>query len=360
MPVTKYEGSASKDAHHPLLYYDGETDGKEFPKVPAGIPIIRQKLSTATGFNKIYDKDKTPLMELLDYEKANTQVMKNNGRRWWNNVKRNSKNYPDMAKNQSLKKYRGYLTGKPVILIGAGPTLEKNAHLLKKTEITKIAMLHALPYLTKIGVTPEFVLHSDALSDDKVFVTEASKDITLIAHTFLAPALIRKWKGDIAFFDSVATDPYGERLNSMSTADITVKPMGCSMAAGMSIADELMDANAMIFVGCDFAYSENYKKNKKTHVWDGLSISNNEVAGIPSLEAEGVYPGKMKKRIMTCYSYIQYRQTIMGYAQARRFQPPYRRYINASEGGILILPETMTLKKALESVENTTYNVNAA
>ena len=322
MPVTKYEGSASKDAHHPLLYIDGETDRKKFPKVPPGIPIIRQKLSTATGFSKIFDKEKTPLIDLLDYERANTQVMESNGRRWWNNVKRNSKNYPDMAKNQSLMKYKGHLSGKACILIGAGPSLKKNAKLLKDTNITTLAMMHALPYLESIGVTPDFVVHSDALSDDKVFVTKSSKNITLIAHTFLAPALIRKWRGDIAFFDSMATDPYGERLNNMSTADTRIVPMGCSMAAAMSIADNLMDAHTMIFVGNDLAYSEDFDEDKETHIWDGLPYNNNEVAGIPALEAEGVYPGNKKKRVKTCYSFIQYRQTLMAFAQIRTLQKP--------------------------------------
>jgi len=133
MPVTKYEESAPKGALHPLLYIDGETD--------QGVPIMRQRASTATGFNKIFDKDRTPLSELLDYERANANVMRNNSRRWWNNVKRNAKNYPNMAKNQSLGKYKGFLSGKPCILIGAGPSLKKNAHLLKKTDITTLAIV---------------------------------------------------------------------------------------------------------------------------------------------------------------------------------------------------------------------------
>ncbi len=349
MPVVKYEDGAPKGAPHPLLYLDGETD--------QGVPIMRQRVSAATGFSKIFDKDRTPLKELLDYEKANINVMKNNGRRWWNNVKRNAKNYPDMTKNQPLKKYEGFLTGKPCILIGAGPSLKKNAHLLKKTDITTLAMMHALPYLESIGVTPDFVVHSDALSDDKLFVTEASKDMTLIACHFIAPALLRKWEGDIAFYHSMALDAYGERLNRMSTADTEVTPMGCSMAAAMSIADALMGAHTMIFVGNDLAYSEDFDEDKETHIWDGLPYNNNEVAGIPPLTAEGVYPGNKKKRVKTCYSFIQYRQTLMTYAQIRTLQEPYRRYINATEGGILILPETMTLKKALKSVEDTTYNL---
>lgn len=180
----------------------------------------------------------------------------------------------------------------------------------------------------------------------------SSKDIILIAHTFVAPALIKKWKGKIVFFKGLAIDPVGERMNRYVTADVEIKPMGCSMAAAMSIADELMNANTMIFIGNDLSYSEDFDETGETHIWDGLPYNNNEVAGIPPLEAENTNPsdmnGNAKKKIKTCYSFVQYRQTIMQYAQARHFQPPHRRYINATEGGILILPETMTLKEALE------------
>ena len=352
MSVVKYEEGVSKGAPHPQLYYDGIT--KE------GYPILKQRTSTSKGFDKIHDNDKTPMNELIDYDKANKMAKETNNHRWMANTKRNSKNYPDMGNEQSLERYNGYLTNKSAIMIGAGPSLKKNGHLLKKTDITKIAMLHALPYLDSIGVIPEFVVHSDALSDDKVFVTESSKDITLIAHTFVAPALLRKWKGEVSFFRGMPIDPYGERLHKESTADTTIKPMGCSMAAAVSIVDQLMNANTLILVGNDLAYSKDYDKDKETHVWDGLPYNNNEVAGIPALEAEGVFPGEMKKRIKTCYSFIQYRHILMQYAQNRVLQFPFRRYINATEGGILLLPETMTLKKALKSVEDTTYNVNAA
>lgn len=362
MPVEKYEEGASKGAPHPLLYFDGLTDGENYKGIMPGIPVLKQRDSTLKGFNKIWENDRTPMNQLLDFEKANKNVMKNNRGRWWNNAKRNNKNYPDMSKNQSLKKYKGILSGEACILIGAGPSLKKNGHLLKDTDITKIAMMHALPYLDKIGVIPDFVVHSDALSDDKLFVTESSKNITLIANSFVAPALLRKWEGDIAFYYNMAINSYGERINRLTTADTEVRPMGCSMAAAMSLASELMDANTIIFVGNDLAYSEDFDETGNTHIWDGLPYNNNEVAGIPPLIAEGAVPGEKnkKKKIKTCYSFIQYRHTLMEYCQIHSLQPPYRRYINATEGGILILPETLTLKEALKSVENTTHNINAA
>ena len=127
MPVVKYEEGALKGAPHPLLYYDGLTK--------QGIPILKQRDSTAKGFDKIYDNDKTPMNDIVDYDQSNKNVMKLNRRRWWNNSKRNGLNYPDMSVNQSLqKKYGGTLTGKPVIIIGAGPSLKKNAELLKDTK----------------------------------------------------------------------------------------------------------------------------------------------------------------------------------------------------------------------------------
>ena len=120
----------------------------------------------------------------------------------------------------------------------------------------------------------------------------------------------------------------------------------------MTMVDELFDANTLIFVGNDLCYSD----SGESHVWDGLDYNTNEFAGVRTILVDD---GK-GKRYDTCYQFILYRNNIMRYSQNRRLNPPYRRYINATEGGMLLLPETMTLKKALKSVENTTYNVNVA
>lgn len=341
MPVIKYEAGGVDSPSAPLLYQDGFKDG---------LPVITNRSIDKKEF--IFDKEETPINDIIDYEATNKLTLKSFKTRWLANSIRNDKNYPDMGGYQSLAKYVGTLTNKPAILIGAGPSLSKNAKLLKDTDITTFATMHSLPFLEKIGVKPDFVVHSDAMSTDMEFITDFSKDITLIAISFVAPSVIRRWKGDISFFKSEVSDPFTDKLDTFTTADTVIRPLGCSMASAMTMVDELFDANTLIFIGNDLAYSD----SGKSHVWDGLDYNTNEFAGVRTILVDD---GK-GKRYDTCYQFILYRNNIMRYSQNRRLHPPYRRYINATEGGMLLLPETMTLKKALKSVENTTYNVNAA
>jgi len=325
---------------HPRLYFDG---------FDQGLPVLKAKKPEDGIINNILANDKTPLNKIINYDETNAKTLKANKRRWLENSKTNGKNYPDMGKNNSLGKFQGYLANKPSILIGAGPSLKKNAHLLKDSGITTFAVMHALPYLNKIGFTPDFVVHADAMATDAEFITEDSKDITLIAHTIVAPAVIRKWKGDVVFYKGFASDEFGDKINDVVTADTTIKPMGCSMAAAMNVAEELMMSTSVIFIGNDLCYDD----KDGSHVWDGLNYNTNELVGVAPLTTKGTIAGDIEKTVTTCYQFILYRQNIQNYTQARRMVPPYKRFINATEGGILLLPETMTLKEALKSVEDT-------
>ena len=165
-------------------------------KLPLGLGIENDVPMIAMPGDKNAEKT---LFSILDYEKTNKTVEKEFGGKWRRNARRNGNNRPDILKNYGLSEYTDTLYNKSVILIGAGPSLKKNIKHLKKTKITKVAMLHALPFLEKEGITPDFIVHTDAMPTDKVFVTESSKDITMLANVIVAPSVFRKWKGKKKF-----------------------------------------------------------------------------------------------------------------------------------------------------------------
>ena len=341
MPVLKYEEGRDRSLPNPLIHFDG---------YEKGLPVLTNK--SITPKDELFLNETTPIIDILDYDETNRMTQKDFGKRWIRNAKINAKNYPDMGNNNSLAKYHNKLSGKPSILIGAGPSLAKNIDLLRDTDVTTFAMMHALPYLEKRGVVPDFVVHVDAMATDREFITESSKDITLIAVSYIAPSVLRKWKGDVSFFSTIASSPLTDRLDSYSTSDTTLKPMACSIASAMEIADELMDSNQIIFIGSDLCYSN----NDETHVWDGLKYNTNERAGVRTIlldDGSGV-------RYNSCYQFLLYRNSIQNYIQHRTTFTPHRRYINATEGDILILPETMTFTKPIKSVADTIKTINAA
>ena len=294
------------------------------------------------------DAEKT-LFSILDYEKTNETVEREFGSRWRKNAKRNGKNRPDILKNYGLSNYADTLHNKSVILIGAGPSLKKNIKHLKKTSIVKVAMLHALPFLEKEGITPEFVVHTDAMPTDKVFVTESSKDITMLANVIVAPSMLRKWKGDIAFYSSLAQTKLTSDVYNMAETDSVIQPMGCSMGAALYLFDKIFNARNFIFVGNDLALD-----GGETHCWDGQDVSTHKISGVNHFYAHCVKDSRgliEDKVFVTCYQFTLYKNNLEMYTNDR-VRTTNKRFINATEGGMLILNEEMKLTQAIKEFDN--------
>ena len=281
---------------------------------------------------------------IIDLEKTNTMVEKEFRNKWHRNVNTTAKNYPDMTINNGLSEFADTLRHKSVILIGAGPSLKKNVKLLKDTKITTVAMLHALPYLEKMGVTPQYVVHSDAISLDSEFITKSSKDITMLANVIVAPRVLQKWKGGVRFFGGIGASQLGQRINAKIEPDTRIVPMGCSMGAAIYLFDKIFNAENFIFVGNDLAYD----KKQNTHCWDGKEQSDHIEAGIKTYEME---EGSTKEKYFTCYQFYLYKRNIENYAQMRQ-RTTNKRFINSTEGGMLRLWENKPLQQTLQEVAN--------
>ena len=314
----------------------GESKGT---MAPPGLGLIDGNITIAIpGDIKAVPKEKD-IFEILDYEKTNKIVEKMFSRKWRVNAKRNKSNNPTLS---GLKEYADTLYNKSVILIGAGPSLKNNVDLLQDTRITKIAMLHALPFLEKKGVSVDFVVHTDAMSGDKVFVTESSKDITLLANVIVAPSVLRKWKGKKKYYSGTPDTRLTNDISKIADIDSRVTPMGCSMGAAMWIFDKIFNAQNFIFVGNDLCFSDG-----NTHVWDGQPVSTHELAGVNSFKISDESTGKIHE---TCYQFTLYKHNIEIYTQGRE-RTTNKRFVNATEGGILCLNETMTLSQAIKEFD---------
>ncbi len=313
----------------------GESNSNVLTASP-GLGFIENVPTVSIGST---NKKEKGVFDILDYEKTNKAVETLFGRRWRANAKRNNNNNPDMIES-GLKEYSDTLYNKPVILIGAGPSLKKNIKHLKRTKITKVAMLHALPILEKEGIKVDFVVHSDAMSDDSVFITKSSRDITLLANVIVAPAVLRKWGGDIRYFGGIAGTKLAYDITKITNVDSQITPMGCSMGAALWIFDKIFNAQDFIFIGNDLSFSE----EGDTHCWDGQSVSTHEIAGINHFAIKDDYMGKVYE---TCYQFVLYKHNIENYTRDRQ-RTTNKRFVNATEGGILCLNETMTFPQAIK------------
>ncbi|MCH5252743.1 MAG: motility associated factor glycosyltransferase family protein [Lachnospiraceae bacterium] len=218
----------------------------------------------------------------------------------------------------------------PVIVISAGPSLEKNLQWLK--EVNGRAFLFsvdaALPLLLENDIIPDLVACLDANKNMNCFADERSLSIPLLVTTNAPAGLIRNhrakkiWGSTHAFMNALYT-----------RCGIELPETEVELGVATLILASLIDLGTrkIIFVGQDLAYS----KDGKSH------ISGREEKFIKNkkYETEGYDGGKVFSRA----DWTMTRE----WMEKEIHRAKDREFINATEGGAKIKG---TRQKTLEEV----------
>ena len=208
----------------------------------------------------------------------------------------------------------------PFIIVGAGPSLNKNVEVLKEVgdKACILCLDSAYPVLEKHGIRPHFVASVDAKKNLDVFGDLTDWDIPLITMTNAKYELIRAAKGPIVWgyegqeFPKEIRGPIGGDDDLIPT-DYGVISLALSFALSLEV-------NQLVFIGLDLSYSE-----------DGRSHS-----GIIKEEYirydEYVYPGYNGG---TVYSRGDW-AVMKKWLEAIAGEYERERLINATEGGVKI------------------------
>ena len=97
----------------------------------------------------------------------------------------------------------------PAIIVGAGPSLDKNINLLGRAQGHSMILASdaALKPLLLQGVTPSIVVNLDPQEEvAKFFQGVSHRGMTLIAPSIIHPRVLDLWKGNIVFFHKHAPD----------------------------------------------------------------------------------------------------------------------------------------------------------
>jgi hypothetical protein len=234
----------------------------------------------------------------------------------------------------------GALFGKfknvPLVLISAGPSLDRNIHELRGMEnrCFLLAVDTALRPLLAAGVTPHAVVMADPSELNARHVTGAVPPSTwLIAEQAVQPVALRSASRRMLFGVGVFPDPL---LAKFRLAKSTLQVWGSVATAALDLAWR-MGANPIIFAGQDFAYSWNREYASHT-----IFHSNpfDAALGGPVL-AKDVW----NNSVHTTENLIAYRDFFVRKIK----QTKGLRFINATEGGILTEGvEILGLKDALQ------------
>jgi len=259
-------------------------------------------------------------------DKATINSWKND---WIANYKSNQEKYGPFYMRSLGELFQAHLH-KPAVIIGSGPHLKRNAHLLKDAKgMVIISCLHNFHFLEDLGVNVDYYVTLDAGPITVEEVTEGGdpfKDYwklteskTLLAYAATHPSLLKKWRGKVLFFNAPVPDAgITEALEKIEKFNTHVSNGGNVLGACMYIAKGYLGCSTIIFTGASFSFDS----GNKFHGWNSKYDANvGHVLRVPD-----IFGYKAK----TWPSYYNFANWFNWVAE----QVPGE-YINCTEGGVL-------------------------
>ncbi len=226
------------------------------------------------------------------------------------------------------------LENMPVIIVGAGPSLDKNKEYLKQAKGRAFIVVADTAYnAIKDIVKPDAVvtLEANTLLLDLVDFEE-TEGIILFADITSQPEVINKWKGNIYWY-TTGFNGLGY-LNEMLEKELNdgkpigrITPGGCVVNAGFSLVKEILYCDPVILIGCDFGFDNPGKHH--CGIQNDLIPENHQVKSV-----EGIFNNEsFSTDVLTSYRYWLEGMVKLKNPQGKLDYEGL--YINATEGGTL-------------------------
>jgi len=264
--------------------------------------------------------------------------------KWTRNI---AKNYELILNGKSIQDLKDTCKDVPIVIVGAGPSLDKNIDELKGINAVIIATDRAYKPLLARGIEPDLVVSVDC-HDDLIleYLNKVdSTNHTLILNSSADYQIARNWKGEILYFNMNHNGmQFCDRvLPYMFPNFMAVANAGCVVNTGVIIAGWL-GCDTLILAGCDFSYPD------KKMSCDTYDLVDNKFVKIEVDEEERFNKRSckvLKNDIYTYPPFIDYAKTMEVLSKQQKIN-----IINATEGGILDKFTLMTLKEAKEKYCN--------
>lgn len=279
---------------------------------------------------------------------ANKHTSKKRGRVWEKNL---LNNLYLMLKKPGVKELHGLYADKPAIVVAAGPSLDKNMHLLKEVrgKILIIAVDAVLKILLKNNIIPDIVTvidgykHTLKYFDDLDY--EKLNSTILVTIPQFYNHILEKWPGPLVF-----SPGYGVSEDVIHWIEKQRGFLG-RLATGGSVAhlafalSYLLGADPIIFVGQDLAFTGDIThvsgSDYSLKLEDEKKNSNKEY-----LKIKDIYGNQVWTR-SDFYFYLQwFNRTI----QEMKESGCKTEFIDATEGGARIEgTRVMSLREVLDN-----------
>ena len=308
--------------------------------VGQGVRII--KTPAAVSNPKFYREQLLNIMDFYDYMGAGFRssiILAMNTKK---NLLMNLREYVHQAGLQSLK---GLLHNQPVVIVSAGPSLDKNMHLLHDYKGCIVAVGTIYKKLRQAGITPHFVVSLDYHPISGKYLSDAPTSSTvLVADPKMSYGALAQWAGEKVLLGNWFLN---EILKPLGLNRPSLPAGGCVAHLAYYLA-QWLGADPIIFVGQDLSY-ETLEKNHADGADAYYPTNTEEGVPIPRMAVIDMYGNRIwTDALMHAYA-VHFE---------RDFVDSKARIINATEGGILTSGcEVMPLKEALDATAGVSANL---
>ena len=267
-------------------------------------------------------------------------------------------NFPHIYDNPPFKHLIDRFKGKPVVIVSAGPSLEKNMHLLP--EIKDRALIIAVDTATKplmaAGIHPHVVVTGDPQEENARHLMGVDlPDVYLIAEPQSPVRSVNNWTGPkfmCTFHDNMmqwVDRVLGDRGRVIVWGSVAVMAYDIAVKIG---------ADPIVFIGQDLSFpgGRTYTAGTVFEVEDKQEMTTKryDETGTRLIDMTDIY-GQPVKTNRQMYAYFNFLKN--------RFTSPEvkdRRIVNATEGGILKSDkvEVLTLQETIDKYMQERFDVD--
>ncbi|MCL2705141.1 MAG: DUF115 domain-containing protein [Spirochaetaceae bacterium] len=244
-----------------LNFFDTKKD-LAFIKHILFLPLNKGYLLHKDFYTECYDNLKRNLKQFL----KNTLTLYSLGNRYYKNL---ILNLPFWSNGKDIKELK---IDKPVVITGAGESIEKALPLLKKNRnlLKIIAIDTSLKTLVNFGIIPDFIIAVESqLYNIFDFLGNSDTTISIIADMTTYPLTSRIFTGDKYYFTSSFTSSnFLDILHTNKLLPTFIPPLGSVGITALYIAS-MISSSYIFYTGLDFSFMIG-----KTHAKDTPMITN--------------------------------------------------------------------------------------
>jgi SAM-dependent methyltransferase len=249
------------------------------------------------------------------------------------------RNLPAIAAEGDVAALKGAFTGVPAIVVGAGPSLDKNLAMLKATDgrALVIAVDTALRPLLAAGVRPHVVVAVDPseLNARHLHDLPDMRGVWFVAEGSLDPSVLPPFAGQTFTYHVSQHEPW-PWLAGLGLTRGALRAWGSVLTTAFDLACET-GCNPIVFAGSDLAYTRGLQYCRNTTyepLWRDCVTDESRAERFKAYLAERPPVTQVDihgHEVLTAPHYVQFRDWIV----SRAAEVSGRRVLNATGGGML-------------------------